>query len=37
MSVGVACSDPKHPVSSLDELILRADTLMYEEKGKKQQ
>jgi two-component system, cell cycle response regulator len=35
LSTGVARSDPEHP-SSLDELITRADRLMYEQKRTKQ-
>ena len=35
LSVGAAQYDPQNPVS-LDVLISRADTLMYEEKKKKQ-
>jgi diguanylate cyclase (GGDEF)-like protein len=35
LSVGIAHYDPVHP-SSIDDLMARADTLMYEDKRKKQ-
>jgi diguanylate cyclase (GGDEF)-like protein/PAS domain S-box-containing protein len=34
LSTGVACYDPKYPCS-LNELLIRADTLMYEEKRRR--
>ncbi len=36
ISIGIACFDPEHPCS-INELMTRADELMYEQKQKKQQ